>query len=420
MCLSAAFLLYYFTGEKEKDMERLSLEKASQVLLNHAGKIEEREEISLWNAVGRVLAEDVYAVRNQPPFPRSPLDGYAVRSDDIKGAAREHPVTLRVIDEVDAGHVTDKKVEPGMAVRIMTGAPIPEGADCIIEQEDTDYGEETVAVYAEIRAYQNYCFEGEDYKAGAKLLGKDMLIGAVEAGVLASLGREKAVVYRSPRAAVLTTGDELMLPEEELLPGKIYDSNLYTCVTKLQTWGVHVTYKGRAEDDAGVVAEQIREAAKDADILITTGGVSVGKKDIMHEVLIRLQCEKLFWGVAIKPGMPTLCALYQGKLLICLSGNPYGAAVNLELLIRPVLAKMAGREDLKLLRQNAVCESEFLKPSRVTRYVRAKYADGHVRIADGSNDSGILSTMCGCNCLIEIPAGTLKVERGETVCVVMM
>ena len=125
MCLSAAFSLYNFTGEKENDMERLSLEKASEVLMNHAGKIEEREEISLWDAVGRVLAENVYAQRNQPPFPRSPLDGYAVRSDDIKGAAREHPVILRVIDEVDAGHVTDKKVEPGVAVRIMTGAPIP-------------------------------------------------------------------------------------------------------------------------------------------------------------------------------------------------------------------------------------------------------------------------------------------------------
>lgn len=401
-------------------MERLLLEQATEILLQNTGKIIACEEISLWDAVGRVLAEEIYAMRNQPPFSRSPLDGYAVRSEDIKGASRERPVTLRVIDEVDAGHVTEKKVEPGMAVRIMTGAPIPEGADCIIGQEDTDYGEENVEIYEEVKAYQNYCFEGEDYKKGAKLLEKDMLIGAVEAGVIASLGLERVSVYRSPRAAVLTTGDELMLPGEELLPGKIYDSNLYTCVTRLQSWGVSVIYKGRAEDSAEIVAERIREAAEDADILITTGGVSVGKKDIMHEVLTLLNCEKLFWRVAIKPGMPTLCALYQGKPLICLSGNPYGAAVNLELLIRPVLAKMAGRKDLNLQRLRAVCDSEFLKPSRVTRFVRAKYIDGHVKIADGSNDSGILSTMCGCNCLIEIPAGTQKVERGETVCVVMM
>ena len=401
-------------------MERLLLEQATEILLSHTEKITACEEISLWDAVGRVLAEDIYATRNQPPFSRSPLDGYAVRSEDIRGALRERPVRLRVIDEVDAGHVTEKKVEPGLAVRIMTGAPIPEGADCIIGQEDTDYGEDTVEIYAEIKAYQNYCFEGEDYKKGAKLLTKGMVIGSIEAGVLASLGMEKISVYRAPRAAVLTTGDELMLPGEELLPGKIYDSNLYTCVTRLKSWGVQVTYQGRAEDDAKIVAGHIRRAAENADILITTGGVSVGKKDIMHEVLQILDCQKLFWGVQIKPGMPTLCALYQGKPLICLSGNPYGAAVNLELLIRPVLAKMSGRYDLVIKRIMAVCDSEFLKMSHVTRYVRARYADGHVKIADGSNDSGILSSMCGCNCLIEIPAGTPKIEKGETVCVVML
>ena len=169
-------------------MERLLLEQAAEILLSHTEKITACEEISLWDAVGGVLAEDIYATRNQPPFSRSPLDGYAVRSEDIRGALRERPVRLRVIDEVDAGHVTEKKVEPRLAVRIMTGAPIPEGADCIIGQEDTDYGEDTVEIYAEIKAYQNYCFEGEDYKKGAKLLTKGMVIGSIEAGVLASLG----------------------------------------------------------------------------------------------------------------------------------------------------------------------------------------------------------------------------------------
>lgn len=401
-------------------MDGLLLRDALNLLLERVEKIEESETVSLWNASGRVLAEDIVAKRNQPPFDRSPLDGYAVRSVDIKGASKEHPVSLTVIDEVDAGHVTEKIVESGMAVRIMTGAPIPEGADCVVGQEDTDYGEDRVEIYEEIQHHQNYCFEGEDYQAGAVLLKKGTAIGAVEAGVLASLGLENVKVYRLPKISVITTGDEIVLPGEELLPGKIYDSNLYTLVTRLKSWGIVISEKGRAEDDAKTVADRIKEAIKRSDIIVTTGGVSVGKKDIMHDVLKILNCKKLFWKIAIKPGMPTLCAEYEGKLLICLSGNPYGATVNLELLVRPILVKMTGRKDLEIKKKTAICMSVFPKKSFVTRYVRANYEDGKVQIAAGSNASGILSSMCGCNCLIEIPAGTSRVEIGDEVEVVLL
>lgn len=406
--------------KKINPREKLMLADALELLLSRTEKIEECEEISLWDAVGRVLSEDMIAIQNQPPFPRSPLDGYAVRSEDILGTARECPVMLKVLEEVDAGHVAGKAVEPGTAVRIMTGAPMPEGADCVIRQEDTDYGEDRVKIYQEIKAYQNYCFEGEDYKAGEVLLKKDTLLGAVEVGVLASLGLEQVPVYRSPRAAVITTGDELVLPGEELSPGKIYNSNLYTLVTRLTSWGIRVPYKGHARDTAKDAAEMIKEAANTADIIITTGGISVGKKDIMHDVLRLLDCERLFWKIEMKPGMPTLCAMYQGKLLICLSGNPYGAAANLELLVRPLLAKLAGRKDLELTRVRAVSESAFPKKSEVTRYIRAYYEDGRVRIAAGSDSSGILSSMCGCNCLMEIPAGTERIEKGDKVWIVLL
>ncbi len=401
-------------------MEGLALEQAVAILLDNVEKIMDREEISLWDAAGRVLAQDVTAQRDQPPFPRSPLDGYALRSEDIQTAVKDRPAVLQVIDEVTAGHVSAKTVEKGTAIRIMTGAPIPDGADCVVRQEDTDYGEERVEIYQKVGAYDNYCRAGEDYRAGTTLLLKGSLLGSVEIGVLASLGMEKVQVYRSPRAAVITTGDEIMLPGESLRPGKIYDSNLYTIGTRLLSWGVTLTDRGRAGDDAAQVADRIRTAAQKADLIITTGGVSVGKKDIMHEVIQRLGCERLFWKVAIKPGMPTLCARYQGKLLICLSGNPYGAAANLELLVRPVLAKMSGRPDLCLKRKQAVSDSVFPKKSKVTRYVRAFYEDGYVRKMEGSNDSGILSTMCGCNCLIEIPAGTEALKKGDAVWVVML
>lgn len=401
-------------------MSGLILEQAQNLLLERVNMIKDAEEITLWDAARRVLAKDIYAEHDQPPFPRSPLDGYAVRSGDISMASKDHPVCLRVLEEVDAGHVGSKCVESGTAVRIMTGAPIPDGADCIVGQEDTDYGEETVEVYEPIGSYENYCYAGEDYKAGTKILGEGLLLGAVEIGILASLGLDRVTVYRSPKAAVITTGDEIVLPGEELAGGKIYDSNLYTLVTRLRMWGMEVTAKERVGDDAAFAAERIREAAGNADLVITTGGVSVGKKDIMHEVVKLLGCETIFWKIAVKPGMPTLCAQYQGKLLICLSGNPYGAAVNLELLVRPILCKMSGRPDLKIRRVRAVTESTFSKMSRVTRYVRGYYENGSVRIPDGSNASGILSTMCGCNCLIEIPAGTQRLEAGDEAVIVRL
>lgn len=401
-------------------MDALMLEEALELILSRGKKIDECEEIALWDVVGRVLAEDVVAQRNQPPFPRSPLDGYAVRSSDIKGASREYPVTLTVIAEVDAGHVVQEMVGEGEAIRIMTGAPIPDGADCIIGQEDTDYGESRVNVYEEVEAWQNYCFEGEDYRAGTILLKKGTVLGSAEAGILASLGLTRVCVYRRPRIAVITTGDEILLPGEELLPGKIYDSNLYALVTRLRSWGVEISAKMRVEDNAKKVAELVKKVMTDADLVVTTGGVSVGKKDIMHEVLKILNCEKLFWRIAVKPGMPTLCASCQGKLLVCLSGNPYGAVANLELLIRPLLAEMTGREDLKIQRRRAVCENTFPKKSMVTRYVRAHYSDGKVRIASGSNASGILSSMCGCNCLIVIPAGTERIEKDDEVEVILL
>lgn len=399
-------------------MRELTLEQAQGLLLERIRKIEETEKVLLWEGTGRVLAEDVFAEHDQPPFPRSPLDGYALRSSDIKGASKDSPAKLTVIDEVDAGHVSKMQVVEGTAVRIMTGAPVPEGADCVVGQEDTDYGEDTVEIYEEIGSYENYCFAGEDYKAGEKIIDAGIRLGAVEIGILASLGLEKVRVLRKARAAVLTTGDELALPGEELKPGRIYDSNLYTLVTRLTGLGAEVVRKGRTKDSPKEAAEWIREAGKEADIILTTGGVSVGKKDIMHDVLKILGCERIFWKIAIKPGMPTLCAQYEGKLLICLSGNPFGAAVNMELLVRPVLSKLMGRKDLELKRVRAVTESGFPKRSGVTRYVRAFYEDGRVRIPEGSNASGILSTMCGCNCLIEIPAGTPELKKGEEVWIV--
>ena len=378
------------------------------------------EEVSLLTAFGRILAEDVCAPHSQPPFPRSPLDGYAFRAVDSTGATKEAPVRLTVVGEVFAGGVCAKTVKEGEAVRIMTGAPIPDGADCVIRQEDTNYGEDIVEVYTALKPYANYCFVGEDYKEGDCLLTKGTNLTSVEIGILASLGKETALVYKTPEVHLITTGDELIMPGEALRPGKIYDSNLYTIGVRLQELGIPVTMHTHVMDEPQAVAQAIREASKTAQVVITTGGVSVGKKDIMHEVLSILEAKKIFWKMDLKPGTPTLCGKYEDTLLIGLSGNPFGAITNLEIFVRPVLAYLGNMPSLEPVVKQAVLEDDFGKPSKVRRFVRAIYEDGVVSLPKGSHSSGVLSSMRGCNCLIDIPGDSDAVHKGDKVCVRML
>jgi molybdopterin molybdotransferase len=408
------------TRKIEENRKMLTLEEAQERLKSKVQEIADVETVPLWEAGRRVLAEDVSATYRQPPFDRSAMDGYAVSSVDTAGAERERPVKLRVIDEVCAGHVTEREITPGTAVRIMTGAPIPKGADCVIRQEDTDYGETEVCIYHAGKRYENYCFAGEDYEQGECLLRAGCVLGAVEIGILASLGRECVQVRRRPRVAVISTGDEIIAPGEPLRPGKIYDSNLYTVVTQLESYGAEVPCRECAADDAAYVAGRIAAVADDVDLIVTTGGVSVGKMDIMHEVLRLLKAEPLFWKIAVKPGMPTLAAFWKNRLLICLSGNPYGAFVNTELLIRPAIGKLAMRPELEIRRAKAILLDSYRKKSPVTRYLRACCQGHQVRLSDGSNDSGIFSSLHGCNCLIEIPAGTPEVLAGEEVEIIFL
>ena len=405
---------------RTREMNAIELEQAIDLLLEQAFEIREYEETDILQASGRILAETICAPHDQPPFPRSPLDGYAVRSEDIRDASPDSPAELKVIDEVDAGHMTEKAVTPGTAIRIMTGAPIPEGADCILKQEDTDYGETTVKVFKPLQHLQNYCCQGEDYRKGAILFEQGDRLGPVEIGVLAGLNRKSVKVYRRPRVLVMSTGDEIAEPGTSLLPGQIYDSNLHMLLAQLADWKVEIADSTLMGDNPAEAAEWIDSRIGEADLVITTGGVSVGKKDIMHDVFRILGVRQMFWGVDIKPGMPTLCGKYRDRLLICLSGNPYGAIANLHLLVKPVLAKMTGREDLRTVRISAYLEGEFGKKSPVRRFVRAKVTGHTVRLTDGSNDSGVLSSMCRCNCMVEIPAGSGELKAGEKVKVVLL
>lgn len=396
-------------------MEGISVEQAMEQILQYTPVINETEEVELNKAGGRILAQDMVAEFNNPPFDRSPVDGYACKAKDLAGASTEHPVKLKVMEEIDAGQYSERVVEHGQAVRIMTGAAIPKGCDCCVYQERTDYGEDFVEIYTEQKQWDNYCFAGEDFKKGTTLLKKGTHIGYVEAAVLAGMGAAKVPVYRQPRIVLLTTGDEVVEPGNPLPAGKIYNSNMTMLSARLRELRIEPFYMEAVKDDPQIMAEKLKEAAEQADMIITTGGVSVGKKDIMHESLRLLNAERIFWRVKMKPGMPTLFSVYNKEgsnesvsekcmakvPVISLSGNPFGVAVTVELLIRPALEKMMQNPAIGLKEVTGVMADDFVKGIKGRRFIRAYWEDGKFHLPNGLHSNGVLSSMAGCNCLID-------------------
>lgn len=387
-------------------MEGISVEQAMEQILQYTPVINETEEVELNKAGGRILAQDMVAEFNNPPFDRSPVDGYACKAEDLAGASPEHPVRLKVMEEIDAGQYSERVVEHGQAVRIMTGAAIPKGCDCCIYQERTDYGEDFVEIYTEQKQWDNYCFAGEDFKKGTTLLKKGTHIGYVEAAVMAGMGAAKAPVYRRPKVVLLTTGDEVVEPGNPLPAGKIYNSNMTMLSSRMRELGMEPFYMEAVKDDPQIMSERLKEAAKQADMIITTGGVSVGKKDIMHESLGRINAERIFWRVKMKPGMPTLFSVYESEPgrkvpVISLSGNPFGVAVGVELLIRPALEKMMQNPAIGLKEVAGVMADDFVKGIKGRRFIRAYWENGKFHLPNGLHSNGVLSSMAGCNCLID-------------------
>ena len=387
-------------------MEGINVEQATEQILQYTPVINETEEVELNKAGGRILAQDMVAEFNNPPFDRSPVDGYACKAEDLAGASSEHPVKLKVMEEIDAGQYSERVVEHGQAVRIMTGATIPKGCDCCIYQERTNYGENFVEIYTEQKQWDNYCFAGEDFKKGTTLLKKGTHIGYVEAAVLAGMGAAKVPVYRQPKIVLLTTGDEVVEPGKPLLAGKIYNSNMTMLSARMRELGIEPFYMEAVKDDPQIMAEKLKEAAKQADMIITTGGVSVGKKDIMHESLRLINAERIFWRVKMKPGMPTLFSVYESEPgrkvpVISLSGNPFGVAVTVELLIRPALEKMMQNPAIGLKEVAGEMADDFVKGIKGRRFIRAYWENGKFHLPNGLHSNGVLSSMAGCNCLID-------------------
>lgn len=392
-------------------MEGITLERAIELLTDNAAEIFDAEEIPLLESVGRVAARNYFATFDNPPFNRSPLDGYALKSSDTPGK-------FKVVGEECAGDFFSGEIHSGEALRIMTGAAMPAGSDCVIRQEDVEFDGENIFVSRKLRHHENFCFAGEDIKSGALLVEENSKLTAAHAAVLASQGVARVEVYRLPRIAIASTGDELLQPGEKLSAGKIYNSNIYLLAARLIELGFAPKIFYSLPDDADACADKIFSLRAEIDLLITTGGVSVGKKDIMHDVVKKIG-EKIFWRVLMKPGAPVL-GWKSGKFLgVALSGNPFAAYATFELLVRPVLAKLARRKEILCGRGRGILANDFPKKSFGRRFIRARF-DGEKIFLPSRHESGSLYSAVGCNCLVDIPAGSNELSAGAEVEIILL
>lgn len=391
----------------------ITLEEAQNLVVRYAPVLNE-EYVPLAESVGRRLTSDIRSAFPQPPFDRSPLDGYAVVAADVASATPDTPVKLQVVDKLWAGMPARVGVKRGQAVRLMTGCMIPSGADAVIRQEDTDLGVEIVQIFRPVASGKNICYRGEEYGTDALLLRRENRVDAASVAVAAGAGFTQLRVRRRARAVILTTGDEVRQPGTVLPAGKIYDSNTAYLSARLHQLGVETVAALTQEDDLTALSAALRRYAGEVDLILTTGGVSVGEKDLLEQAVKAAGAEVIFLGIDIKPGMPTLFAVLGNARLLGLSGNPFSAVVPFELLLRPMLAEMTGDPEPLLRADTAIAAQGFDKASPSRRFLRAFCKQGRV-YPPAAQSNGQMRSMIGCNCLIDVPAGSGAIRPGDPV-----
>ncbi len=405
-------------------MENVSVEQAISLIEKNTKKILSSETKTLLDSSNRVLAYDAISKINQPPFNRSAFDGYACLCDDIQYATKENPVVLNVIDEVLAGQNKDISLNTGEAVRIMTGGIVPKNATCVIMQEKTDLGDDTVTIYSSCKYMSNICIEGEDYKKGSVLLKKDTKLNYIDAGILASSGIFNVDVYKKPVISLFTTGDEVIDSEDTLTKAKVYNSNVYLISNRLKELGFDVSIHKHFADDEEALAKYLKEYSKKSDLIITTGGVSVGKRDILHPALKLANANRVFWRVNKQPGTPVIFSTLNDIPILSLSGNPFACVANFELFGRVALSKLSSDNTLLPNTCHSTLQQDFMKKSFKRRYIRAKHSvneKGESIVSIGENNSpGALSVLRDYNCFVEIKEGTEYVKKGTLVKVILL
>lgn len=381
------------------------------------------ENVQLEDALGRILAEPIIAKHDVPPFDRSPYDGFAIRAADSAGASGERRVAFTVIGEIGAGHVGERPIGSQEAYRIMTGAQIPEQADAVVMLEQTVEQPDSFTVRKEFSPGENISFKGEDAKAGEMLIEAGTLIHPGTIALLATFGYGQVQVGKQPTAGILATGTELLAVTDELVPGKIRNSNGPMVEAQLKRMGIECKSYGALEDNLDACTAMVEEAISETDVLLTTGGVSVGDFDYLPAIYERLGAKVLFNKVMMRPGSVTTVAVLGEKLLFGLSGNPSACFTGFELFARPAILRMMGGTAPYMPRMKAKLGEDFSKPNPFTRFIRAIWTmapEGPIAVPAGFNKSNAVSSIARGNCLIVLPSGTRGYEKGMEVDILLL
>lgn len=390
--------------------EMIEVQQALDIILSSITPLG-AERVELTQARGRFVAEDIAADADLPGQPRSSVDGYAV-------VAADPASDLEVLDEITAGHVGNTTVQPGTAVRIMTGGMLPEGADAVVMVEDVDEVDGRALLQRKPRTGENVHPPGMDLRQGQPILSTGMRIGAAEVGLLATIGCVGVPVFRRPRVAVLATGDELVEPDETPPPGAVRDSNRYALMAAAQEAGADVVWHGHAHDDEATLEQAMREGFGAADVLITSGGVSMGTRDLIKPLLERMATIQ-FGRISFKPGKPlTFATTADGKFAFGLPGFPVSSLVTFEVFVRPALLKLQGAERVLRPRVEVALGHDVRPDPFRLEYQRATVIwQDHQFVAQttGLQSSSRLMSITGANALLEIKPGTDLLRAGTMV-----
>lgn len=390
--------------------EMIEVPTALQIILAQAAPLG-TETVELTQARGRFLAEDIFADANLPDLPRSSVDGYAV-------VAADPAAELRVLEEVTAGHLASTQVTQGSTVHIMTGGALPPGADAVVMVEDVEEVDSQVVLQKKPRVGENVHPPGMDLTVGQVVLSRGARIGSAEVGLLATVGRARVPVYRKPRVAVLATGDELVEPHEAPPPGSVRDSNRFALMGAAEDAGAEIVWQGHRRDDEVALELAMREAVGVADVLLTSGGVSMGTRDLIKPLLDRMATIQ-FGRISFKPGKPlTFATTHEGKLAFGLPGFPVSSLVTFEVFVRPALLKLGGAERVLRPRVEAEIGHDIRPDPFRLEYQRATLSwEGHRFVArtTGLQSSSRLMSIVGANALLEIQPGTEQLTKGTMV-----
>lgn len=376
------------------------------------------ETVSLSRALSRVVSQPISAKIPVPPFDRSPFDGYAFRGEDTIAASPNTPATLKIVEELPAGTSPKHEITAGLAAKILTGAPIPKGANATIKYEETEFSDDEVRIFDPVKPNSNLVYAGADVKAGETLALKGSIVTAPMISSFANQGFVGVDVYKKPIIAVISTGTELRDVGQPLEPATIYNSNVHTISAYLNDFGVDCVNGGSVPDEPEAIAERIKSSLRDSDMVITTGGASVGDYDWAVTAMKKLDAQVLFWKTTLRPGGAVLAAVVDGKVILGLSGNPAAAVIGLLRIGMPYIKKLSGRADCFFKEIYVQLRKPVYKDSPKQRILR-----GMLEIEDsiayftesGSQGSETVSSFDKCDLLGEIPMGSPPLPAGTVI-----